>query len=77
MVEQGLVFILIACLKDKVMVGKVLETIAYLLEKMRPKRHSIDLYERFYNCDILEYLMYNLNEGEVSTECVFIIYSYS
>jgi hypothetical protein len=77
MVGNGLIQILIECLKEKVCLKTALEVINYMLAKIKPKKHCIDLYQRFYDCGLMDYLVDNLKDSEVATESMCILLSYS
>jgi hypothetical protein len=77
LIEEGLVGELVACIRDRVCLKLVLEAISYLLQQTKQTRHAIDLYERFYSSNLLEYLLCLITESELANICAFIIFDYS
>lgn len=77
MIEQGLIPLLMSFLRGGLFLKETLEAISFLVEKMKPQRHCIDIFERMYCAGILEYLLSTIKHKELSAFSAYIIFAFS
>lgn len=64
-------------LSDRLFLKETIEIISFIVEKMVPEQHCFNIYEKFYNFGLLEYMIKFISDKELSSLCAFILYRFS